>query len=85
MISRIILSFTQMLLFIHLFVYAFNYYLLYILLTFDYECTRWTLLQKLTERTKLYTVKPVLRGHLWDKDKVVIYKTGDPLKEVQFK
>ena len=32
-----------------------------------------------------YIVKPVLRGHLWNKDKVVIYKTGDPLKEVQFK
>jgi hypothetical protein len=30
----------------------------------------------------IYTVKPVLRGHLWDKDKVP-YKTGDLLKEVQ--
>jgi hypothetical protein len=29
----------------------------------------------------IYTDKPVLRGHLWDKAKVV---TGDLLKEVQF-
>ena len=29
------------------------------------------------------TVKPVLRGHIWDKEKVA-YKTGDLLKEVQF-
>jgi hypothetical protein len=29
-----------------------------------------------------YTVEPVLRGHLWDKEKWH-YKTGDLLKEVQ--
>jgi hypothetical protein len=29
------------------------------------------------------TVKPVLRGHLWDKEKYP-FKTGDLLKEVQF-
>jgi hypothetical protein len=29
------------------------------------------------------TVKPVLRGHLWDNEKVA-YKTGDLLKEVKF-
>jgi hypothetical protein len=32
---------------------------------------------------KTDTVKPVLRGHIWDKDKVA-YKTGHLLKEVQF-
>jgi hypothetical protein len=32
----------------------------------------------------LNTVKPVLRGHLWDKEKKWPYKTGDLLKEVQF-
>jgi hypothetical protein len=31
----------------------------------------------------LYTIKPVLRGHLWEKKKWP-YKTGDLLKEVQF-
>ena len=31
----------------------------------------------------IHTVQPVLRGHLWDKEKVV-FKTGDLLKEVQF-
>ena len=31
----------------------------------------------------LYTVKPVLRGHLWNNEKWR-YKTGDLLKEVQF-
>ena len=31
-----------------------------------------------------YTVKPVLRGQLWDKEKES-YKTGDLLKEVQFR
>ena len=30
-----------------------------------------------------YTVKPVLRGHLWT-NKLWSYKTGDLLKEVQF-
>jgi hypothetical protein len=30
-----------------------------------------------------YTVKPVLRGHLWDKEKLSS-KTGDVLREVQF-
>jgi hypothetical protein len=30
-----------------------------------------------------YTVTPVLRGHLWDKQKVA-YKTGELLKEVKF-
>jgi hypothetical protein len=30
-----------------------------------------------------YTVTPVLRGHIWDKQKVA-YKTGDLLKEVKF-
>jgi len=30
-----------------------------------------------------YTVIPVLRGHLWDKEERP-YKTGDLLKEVQF-
>ena len=30
-----------------------------------------------------YIPIPVLRGHLWDKEKVA-YKTGDLLKEVQF-
>ena len=29
-------------------------------------------------------VKPVLRGHLWDKERVWPYKTGDLLKEVKF-
>ena len=29
------------------------------------------------------TVRPVLRGHPWDKEKVAL-KTGDYLKEVQF-
>jgi hypothetical protein len=29
------------------------------------------------------TVKPVLRDHLWEKEKVA-YMTGDLLKEVQF-
>jgi hypothetical protein len=29
-----------------------------------------------------YTVTPVLRGHLWDKQKVA-YKTGELLKEVK--
>ena len=28
------------------------------------------------------TVKPVLRGHIWDKEKC-FFKTGDLLKEVQ--
>jgi hypothetical protein len=33
----------------------------------------------------IYTVKPVLRGHLWDKEKMALYyKTGDLLNEVQF-
>jgi hypothetical protein len=31
----------------------------------------------------LNTVKPVLRGHPWDKEKWP-YKTGDLLKEVKF-
>jgi hypothetical protein len=31
----------------------------------------------------IYTVKPVLRGHLWDEKKWP-HKTGDLLKEVQF-
>jgi hypothetical protein len=30
-----------------------------------------------------YTVKHVLRGHFWDKEKWP-YKTGDLLKEVEF-
>jgi hypothetical protein len=30
-----------------------------------------------------YTVKPVLRGHLWEKERCP-YKTGDLLNEVQF-
>ena len=30
----------------------------------------------------VYRVKPVLRGHLWDKEKWS-FKTGDLLKEVQ--
>jgi len=30
-----------------------------------------------------YTVKPVLRGHPWDKENWS-FKTGDLLKEVQF-
>jgi hypothetical protein len=30
-----------------------------------------------------YIVKPVLRGHLWNKQKVDLYKTIDRLKEVQ--
>jgi hypothetical protein len=30
-----------------------------------------------------HTVKPVLRGHLWDKEKWS-FKTGDLLIEVQF-
>ena len=34
------------------------------------------------ERIMVIIVKPVLRGHLLDKDKVA-YKTGDLLKEVQ--
>jgi hypothetical protein len=29
-----------------------------------------------------YTVKPVLRGHIWEKEKKCPYKTGDLLKEV---
>ena len=37
-----------------------------------------------TKYGKQYTtVKPVLRGHLWDKEKWP-YKSGDLLKEVQF-
>ena len=33
----------------------------------------------------VYTVKPLLRGHLWDKEKVTIYyKASDLLQEVQF-
>jgi hypothetical protein len=32
---------------------------------------------------KKNTVKPVLKGHIWDKEKWP-YKTGDLLKEVQF-
>jgi hypothetical protein len=31
----------------------------------------------------LIAVKPVLKGHIWDKEKVA-YKTGDLLKEVEF-
>ena len=31
-----------------------------------------------------YTVKPVLRVHLWGKEKKRSFKTGDLLKEVQF-
>ena len=31
----------------------------------------------------IVTVKPVLRGHIWDKEKWP-YKTGDLLKEVKF-
>jgi hypothetical protein len=31
----------------------------------------------------VHTIKPVLRGHLWDKEKWP-YKTDDLLKEVQF-
>ena len=31
-----------------------------------------------------YTVKSVLRGHLWDKEQKWPFKTGDLLKEVQF-
>ena len=36
-------------------------------------------------KTKIYgyTVKPVLRGHMWDNEKWP-YNTGDLLKEVQF-
>ena len=34
-------------------------------------------------QTGFNAVNPVLRGHLWDKEKVA-YKTGDLLKEVQF-
>ena len=30
-----------------------------------------------------FIYKPVLRGHLWDNDRVV-FKIGDLLKEVQF-
>jgi hypothetical protein len=29
-----------------------------------------------------YTLKPVLRGHLWDKEKKWSFKTDDLLKEV---
>jgi len=28
-------------------------------------------------------IKPVLRGHIWDKE-IVAFRTGDLLKEVQF-
>ena len=31
----------------------------------------------------IHVVKPVLRGHLWDKDKWP-YKTGDVSKEIQY-
>ena len=34
--------------------------------------------------TTVYTVKPVLRGHHWIKEKEWPFKTGDLLKEVQF-
>jgi hypothetical protein len=34
-------------------------------------------------KLSIYTVKPVLRCHLWDKEKCS-YKTGDLLKEVKF-
>jgi len=30
------------------------------------------------------TVKHILKGHFWDKEKVVLYKTGDLLMEIQF-
>ena len=40
----------------------------------------WTLLYSRQEQT---TVKPVLRGHLWDKEKVA-WQDSCPLKEVQF-
>ena len=31
-----------------------------------------------------YTIKPVLRGHLYVKEEKKLYKTGDLLKEVQY-
>ena len=34
-------------------------------------------------RYERHTVKPVLRGHLWDNEERS-FKTGDLLKEVQF-
>ena len=37
------------------------------------------------EQYIVYTVKSVLRGHLWDKAKLVFFKTDDLLKEVQFR
>ena len=40
-------------------------------------------IQDCVEVYNKYTVKPALRGHLWDK-KNWPYKTGDLLKEVQF-
>ena len=40
-------------------------------------------LKKYNDKCCISTLKPVLRGHLWDKEKVP-YKTGDLLKEVQF-
>jgi len=36
-----------------------------------------------TDFTLDHTVKPILRGHLWDKEKLS-FKTGDSIKEIQF-
>ena len=41
------------------------------------------LLITLRLQNQMYIGKPVLRGHLWDKEKWP-YKTGDLLKDVQF-
>ena len=32
----------------------------------------------------IHTDKPVLRGHIWDKEKSWSFNTGNLLKEVQF-
>ena len=42
--------------------------------------------QPLLDTSCIYTnvIKPVLRGHLWDKGKCP-YKTGDFIKEIQIK
>jgi hypothetical protein len=39
-------------------------------------------LMHIPDAADLSTVKPVLRGHLWGKENVILYKKGDLLKEV---
>jgi hypothetical protein len=39
-------------------------------------------LMHIPDAADLSTVKPVLRGHLWGKENVILYKKVDLLKEV---